>query len=242
MSKILILALLASLSLISGRAAIVYSQAVTANPPGALISDFSYSSGVGSQYADNFTLGSADAVRSIRWWGDYGTGITPLPASSESFYVRFFADTGSGLPQLAAFKEYQLTSANITRIDSGFKTGGPTGPTVFQYDVTLPDAGVSLSASTTYYVSVVDSHTGDPDWRWDRTSSVTGDQVYSRAGGALDNTQSWSASSPTVTGGRAMGFVLANTTVVPEPHEYALVAALGLLAFAGWRRFRPQSA
>ena len=104
-----------------------------------------------------------------------------------------------------------------------------------------PTVSITLDPGTSY-VFALRSPSGD--YSWDSTLSNTGfDQpsggAWSMAAvlpASVDGGASWFDASGG--GERAMGAV--NATAVPEPGAYVLATAVGLIAFAVWRRKQPR--
>jgi hypothetical protein len=139
----------------------VFSQAPPLNNANGYVSDF----GEPKQRADNFSLGAATTVTSIRWWGSYFGNASP---ALTNFSLRFFADA-AGTPVTAPFYSQAITGATRTAtalVDA-------SGDTIYQFDANLPVSQL-FAGSTTFYASVVENVAGStffwvaqssgPDW------------------------------------------------------------------------------
>ncbi len=91
---------------------------------------------------------------------------------------------------------------------------------------------ITLNANTPYWL-VIDASAGGFGWQYGSTLvPLSGDSTHDASPyrTSIDNGTTYSI------GSHAASFEIDGTVVVPEPHEYAMVAGMGLLAFGFWRR------
>jgi len=125
----------------------------------------SFGATLNDQISDDFVLSSSTSITSIRWWGGEGLPTTPV---ADTFSIRFFSDTGSGLPKINPF--LTLTVINPVRSASGLSAF--PGQPIFEYESALPQE-VPLLGGETYYLSIHSQST--INWGWG-ASTPTGDR------------------------------------------------------------------
>lgn len=176
-------------------AAIIFSQGFNPSSFGANgASDFASN----IQKADNFSIAQDNILGSISWQGIY-IGANTMPAA-DNFTLRIFADSGSNTTP----SQTPFWSENVGNLITRTVAVPPTPfNDLFTYKANL-SAGVSLTAGTTYWLSIVNDTSNNPlnDWSW-AASSTTG----SAATRAIDS-DTW------VTGNGTFQFQL---TAVPVP-------------------------
>lgn len=119
--------------------------------------------------ADNFTLAGAQTIRSIVFWGGYGFSNTPQ--AQDDFVVRFYNDV-AGLPGSSPIATSTLRG--LTRTATGALIAGFVDEYRYEADLVTQ---VSLSASTTYWISISNDTSIDPDDDWFWEVSGTGDNA-----------------------------------------------------------------
>jgi hypothetical protein len=145
------------------------SVSVFLNPPqdgrGCGISDF----GFGQQVADDFQLaGPFLTITQVQWWGGYG--FNPDPSPGDNFKIRFFYDI-DGSPVVDPFTTMSASSLSRTVTSlTASSWGSHDGGTVYKYLVDLP-APITLSAGTTYYLSVINNTSSTWGWLEDGSPS-----------------------------------------------------------------------
>lgn len=74
-----------------------------------------FSDGEGNQIADEFTLGANARIVQINWFGYSTTFPGPILVDTvpRPFTVRFYSDTGAGLPATSAFFEATAPVAGV---------------------------------------------------------------------------------------------------------------------------------
>lgn len=147
------------------QAVTVFSQAPV-NGAISFASDFQFP----NQYADNFSLGSAATVASVKFWGDYAFGGTPT--ATNNFSIRFYADV-AGSPAIVPFYNQAVVA---TRTPTGLFNN--IADPIFEYSALLP-ISVPLAGGTTYYFSTVDNNAGS-HWFW-AGDSIGGSPNFERS-------------------------------------------------------------
>ena len=106
--------------------------------------------------ANDFSLSSADTVRSVTW-----RGIGTPSAAADSFTISFYSDS-SGAPSSAL---QSFTAINpVSRIDTGLDFSPEAD--IYEYTANL-GSGISLSGSTNYWLSIYNDTSGDTaTWFW----------------------------------------------------------------------------
>ena len=155
-------------------AAIIFSQGFN---PSSFAGNGNSDFGSNTQKADNFTLLQDSILGSVSWQGIYHGGATPL---ADNFTLRLFQNNASNLPNTTFF-----WSENVGNLIPGPGDPLPVDGLV-TYKATL-SAGVSLTAGTTYWLSIVNNvgTSNLNDWGW-AASSING----SAASRSFD-TDSW---------------------------------------------------
>ena len=187
--------------------------------PDSLLSDFDISAPftVTNQTADDFALQSGNnTIRDIHWWGIYLLDNTP---GTDDFTIRIFEDDG-GKPSAINFQT--VFTGNPGRADTGFDHTPLSGlfiADLYEYWVEVP--ALTLTAGTTYWLSIVNNTSDDDNdtWAWVTSSTGGGGNGHERAADG----DVWTVHAPE-TGGREYAFNL----TVPEPTGFTL--CLGALA------------
>ncbi|MFZ2207692.1 MAG: choice-of-anchor R domain-containing protein [Porticoccaceae bacterium] len=124
------------------------------------------------QLADDFVPGVTGSVGDITWTGIYYGANNP--AATESFTVQIFADN-AGLP--ADLPLYQIVGS-ATKSDSGSTLLGE-----ILYNYSLSIASPTLSAGTTYWVSI---YTNEPcnNYAWSNSTDGSTDGALRNLDGA----------------------------------------------------------
>ena len=142
-------------------AAIIYDNGVP-DLRTASFSDFSpLADDNPQQLADNFLLQpGATTITTVQWFGAYAPGNTP-PAT-DNFTIRIFEDDG-GLPMVNHLHQFQV--GNTVNREDTFARLFNFFP-VFKYESDI--APITLTASTTYWLSVINNTSQDlsDDWGW----------------------------------------------------------------------------
>jgi len=199
-------------------AAIIFSQGFNPSSFGATgASDFDTNpiSNTGipatSQRADDFNIQTDNVLDSISWQGIYvGANTTP---AADNFTLRIFTGNGTNTaPTLTPFWSENLVNT-VSRTVNAINVNGQNFD-LYTYDATL-FAGASLTAGTTYWLSIVNDTSNNPlnNWQW-AASSTSG----SAANRAIDS-DTW------VAGNGTFQFQL---TAVPVPGAIWFLAS-GLL-------------
>jgi hypothetical protein len=155
-------------------AAVIFSQGFDptnfeANGP----SDF----GSSTQKADDFSILQDSTLGSVSWQGIYLNGTI-----ADNFTLRIFTDTVVSTPTQTPF--WSENVGNLITRTSETATFGE----LFTYEANL-SAGVSLTAGTTYWLSIVNDTTNN--WSW--AASSTGGLAANRS---LDS-DTWAAGNGT---------------------------------------------
>lgn len=212
----------------------IYSQ-ITPSPP---IGAFSSSdTATGQKIADNFRLNTAGSVtiRSLRFIGGYGVR-NPPPATPplaalppDNFRVVFLTDE-AGAPGVPLLGGDFNVGASVRRTP----TGGPLLNGVYipiEYSLDL-GAGITVSPSAAYWVSIANNPGVNYFWDWARATGILDQRVAATLSGI--STGSWSVSS-----GSAM-FLELDDNNVPEPSCFVvLVSAACGNWLRGGHRSRP---
>lgn len=174
-------------------------------------------SSLGQWIADDFTLGGLSTITDVVWRGGYNLGNSP---GIENFSIGVYSDlNGGGIGQLLASFDVGAGS----RVDTGqdLSIAGFSND-VFEYSASL-SGGLSLAAGT-YWLSIIQTAAGQPDWFW------SGDLSGGLAGFSSNSGGSWFPTTGT------MYFSLnGSPTTVPEPGALALLG-FGYLGIALARR------
>ncbi len=160
-----------------------------------------------NQQARSFSLPANTDIQAVNVWGHYRSG---LPA--DNFVVRFFNDV-AGVPDTTPFATAAVTS--VARVDTGQLAAVVLQP-IYAYTFNF-SAPVSLTAGTTYYLSVVNS-TSDPE-RWAWQSGTSGNRHGRSA------TTAWSVAFPP-----GPAFALSDTLIVAPASGPTSVPALPIWA------------
>lgn len=192
-------------------------------------SDYDWFDDSGFVTADNFSLSSAEVVRSINWFGGYGVG-TDLPELVDDFIIAFF-DANGGQPAENPFATRYI-GATAERVDTGetydnFITPFPN----YAYSANIE--GVSLLGGTDYYISIINNTQGyEQDWLWGSSLYQTGlgDGGWTCRRTVTPSCSQWQSR------GTDQAFTLNSHVLVSAPATLGLFA-LALAAF-GWTRCR----
>ncbi len=156
-----------------------------------------------SLQADDFVLASTEFITSLSWTGAYAFDNTP-PAI-DNFTISFYLDDGAGSPGVL---QSSFNVGAVSRVDSGSDLFGFD---IFEYSSSI--SGQNITGGQTYWVTVSNDTTGEPDnWFWG-VGFNNGNSLSSVDGGA-----SWTAA------GHQQDFRL---SVIPEPSTLGIA---GLLA------------
>jgi hypothetical protein len=159
------------------RAAVIYDNGRPADGV-AFFSDPSMSFQI--QVADNFLLPPASTtITDVHWWGAYAIsgGIPPdvLPSTPppDDFTISVYAADGRG----------GLPGTTVATRHVGGVERTPVPPfgccASFFYEYTAVVAPITLTASVTYWLSIVNDTTTDPvlDWAWASSGYPRGDHA-----------------------------------------------------------------
>ncbi|HEX6883855.1 MAG TPA: hypothetical protein VF530_10785 [Planctomycetota bacterium] len=130
---------------------------------------------------DDFTLSATETIGEVRWRGGYAYGA-PYGRATD-FRVSFFASVaGEFQPLIVALPEHEDQEITIATFHTGDNAGetfaGVFGNVaMYDYHFVLP-APVTLMGGVKYWLRVVASQPGYPDWGM--TSSPVGDGSYFR--------------------------------------------------------------
>lgn len=174
-------------------------------------------------WADDFSLMNPNTtIRSIHWRGRY-SGTDNAPTVDDVFTLRIYSDSTGPNTEL-----HEFTIGNmVNRTDTGLDIGAAD---IFDYSANI--TATTLTAGTTYWLSIINDTTADADddWVWIFANNVNtaGNNAYS----STNDGSSWTQlTSPTV----AYSFRLDDAAVsaVPVPAAVWLMgsALAGLFGF-----------
>jgi hypothetical protein len=188
-------------------AGIIFDQQVDLADSNGLFSD----ADLPQEAADDFQLQpGAQTITDVHWWGGYGNSGTPT--EPDAFTIRIFSDISGG-PDTSPLM--QIAVGNVGRVDTGIDS--IIGFDVYAYSVQI--APLTLTANTTYWLSILNDTTADVDdhWGWNGLINSSGELAYLRGGNPISAWQSVDD---------RMAFQLTNDAeAIPEPASIALFAA-----------------
>jgi hypothetical protein len=167
--------------------------------------------GNGEQRAGGFTTGGTAFTLD-----HVAIAMAAEGANASTVSVSIYSDN-AGTPDTSIFTLSASTSVTSASANT-FTFGG---------------GGFTLNAGTTYWLVV--ENTGGGSILWNKSDGGNG-TTPTAANGSGYNNEGFQANffgwSPTTDNGN----IAVYTTAVPEPREYALIAGVGLCAFAAYRR------
>jgi hypothetical protein len=132
----------------------------------------------GQHVAESFVLTSTTTtIAGVTWWGTYGNAATP--PLTDNFTLRLFRDLG-GVPEPTPFIEIAL--GDVGRSATGTSLSGFPQFEVIKYSAII--SPTTVEPNVTYWISLVNDTTSDPDddWYW-ATSSTLGLHAYRQGEG-----------------------------------------------------------
>jgi hypothetical protein len=227
--KTLSLATLAVMTAALGFSEVIYNSGPVDPGTGATGSDLKTTSDglFPRQIADVFSLQSAAQVTGLSWWGGYfPAGTAP---TEDHFTVRVFGDIG-GNPGSSPL--WQFPPGQVDRTTTGLMSGALP---VYLYSLNVPSP--FLLAAGTYWLSVVNDTTGDPDdrWFWSRNGHPTFPVTIRER---LADDTAWGPYSFTTIAPQA--FVVSGVAV-PEPRMVAVFVLVGGMLLRSGLRLRSRS-
>jgi hypothetical protein len=183
------------------------------------VNDLGYNdAGLDFRIAENFSFSSPVILNQITFLGGYYSSGTPL---TDSFTLTIYNHNAAlNVPNPSSVIAQSLL-ADIDRVDTGVSTAH--GNRLYQYTATFTD--LPLSSGTTYWLSIVNDTSNDPDddWVW-----AGRHQTGIFFGRSFDDGHNWDASPG------SFSFSLAGA-VVPEPSSFSLTV-LGCLFLMFFRK------
>lgn len=146
---------------------IVYEQPIVAGADG-LSSDL----GFDTQVADDFMLGQASKIDTVRWWGNNFCGssgvggfcdtVPGLPeiGGANDFTIRFFTDS-SGVPATTSF--FETSASRVAVSDTGL--ADVAGFPIFQYAFSSSNLP-TLPGGETLWISIANNLSANDLWLW----------------------------------------------------------------------------
>jgi hypothetical protein len=199
----------------SATAAIVYDQ----SPPGNTGRTSDFAAPNVNQQAQRVQLSSDASIQAGVTWGFFIDASTP----TDNFTIRFYNDNGSGLPQTTPFAEQ--TGVAVTRVDTGQLSIG--GSPIFRNTFNL-SSPVALTASTPYYLSIVNNTSASSSWTWASQQGGDAGPRFNRDSDAA----SWNATTELLAF-QLSDSVIGTAAAVPALGPASIAITAGLLALGG---------
>jgi len=175
--------------------------------------------GPGEQRAGGFTTGSVSGTL------DHISLVLAFETASTTFTVKLYSDAGGapGTPLGTAL-------LGETTLSSG-------SPSTF---ITGNGGGLTLAANTSYWLVVENlGNAGGGNVLWTKSDAGNGTPPTAANGSGYTSLGFQAGFADDFTDGALTdngNFAVYTTSAVPEPQEYAMIAALGLCGFAAYRR------